>query len=143
MTKNRNSLDKEMIEKLQRYNYEGKITRLIEKIDNDYKKAKQLADLMKEEISLTPGNVSDALKRVSEKTGIAYGTLQARYFSKKPFKAYSEYFPDPCNKHNMESVFYIIGRDGYLSNTKNTSNKKDYRKNKFVFALLKKLLKLK
>ena len=142
MTKNRNSLDKEMIEKLQKYNYEGRITRLIEKIDNDYKEAKQLADLMKEEISRTSGNIRDALRRVSEKTGVAFGTLQARYWSKKPFRAYSEYFPDPCNRYNMESNFYIIGSDGYLSNTKNTSDEKDYKKNKFVFALLKKLLKL-
>ena len=110
--------------------------------DNNYKEAKQLADLIKEEISSTPGNIADALRRVSEKTGVAFGTLQARYWSKKPFRAYSEYFPDPCNRYNMESNFYIIGSNGYLSNTKNTSDEKDYKKNKFVFTLLKKLLKL-
>lgn len=143
MTKNRNSLDKEMIEKLNQYNINGEVFKFIEDIDKKYEEALKLADMIKREISLTPGSIRSALGRVSEKTGIGYGTLQARYFSKTPHHHYSRYFPDPCNKYNMESNFYIIGSNGYLSNTKNTSDEKDYKKNKFVFTLLKKLLKLK
>ena len=135
-------LDKKTIEKLQNYNYNGKISKLVEKIDNDYKEAKQLSDIMRKEISNNPGNIREALRSVSKKTGVGYGTLVARYWSKKPFKAYSEYFPDPCNRYNMETAYYVIGEGGQLSNTKNTNDKKLYMKNRFVFFLLNRFLKL-
>lgn len=142
MTKNRISFDDKTIEKLKKYDYRDKISKFIDKIDNDYKNSVQLAEILKKEISLTPGNIDNAIKRTCEKTKYCYATLKARYYSKKPHYNYSKYFPDPCSKINMEANFYIIGSDGILQNTKITSNEKDYKKNKFIFTLLKKILKL-
>ena len=135
-------ITKELENKIIRFNKDNNISKFIDSIEEDYNKSKEIAAILYEEITKTPGNISSAIERTATKTDTSVCQLKARYYSRNHFH-YSRYFPDPVSKFNMPSAFSIIGDTNYLnSNIKNTSEESVYKnKHKFLFMLIRRILK--
>jgi hypothetical protein len=135
-------ITKELEDKIIRFNKDNNIYKFIDSIEEDYNKSKEIAAILYEEITKTPGNIDSAFNRAADKSDISVSVLKARYYSKNHYH-YSKYFPDPVSKFNMPSAFSIIGDTNYLnSNVKNTSEESVYKnKHKFLFMLIRRILK--